>query len=85
MAGAYSSLQPGSLASPTSPGTLTEEPATDAESWKLLCACTLSEVDSQLLGSRAEAIASELFDDPGFRWLEPEAAAYLWVLEHVYR
>ncbi|MEY4563395.1 MAG: hypothetical protein RLZZ618_2672 [Pseudomonadota bacterium] len=85
MAGAYSSSHPDAQASTSSAGHRLQEPSDDAESWKLLCACTLSEVDPHLLGARAEAIACELFDDPGFRWLEPEAAAYLWVLEHVYR
>ncbi len=51
----------------------------DDKVWQLLCACTLSEVDPRLLGVRADDIAARLSLDPGYRLLEPEAAAYLWL------
>lgn len=51
----------------------------ETQVWRLLCARTLGEVDPMLAGIRADDIATELAATPGYRQLNAEAAAYLWL------
>ena len=50
-----------------------------AQVWRLLCARTLAEVDPQLSDIHASDIASALFATEGYRELDADAAAYLWL------
>ena len=51
----------------------------EAQVWRLLCARTLSEVDPQLSGIRADDIARLLFNTAGYGELDADVAAYLWL------
>lgn len=51
----------------------------ESQVWQLLCARTLVEVDPRLSGIRADDIASELLATEGYRELDADAAAYLWL------
>jgi len=51
----------------------------EAQVWRLLCARTLAEVDPQLSGIQADDVASALFKTQGYRELDADAAAYLWL------
>jgi len=51
----------------------------DGQVWRLLCAQTLVELDPGLAGIRADDVAAELASTTGYRELEADAAAYLWL------
>jgi len=51
----------------------------EGQVWRLLCARTLAEVNPELSGIHADDIASALFKAEGYRELDADAAAYLWL------
>ncbi len=51
----------------------------EAQVWRLLCARTLSEVDPELSGIRADDVARVLFSTEGYSELDADVAAYLWL------